>query len=222
MSTREKNGAETDRAVVNFNERSEDPTEVELLTKARAGNQAAFNSLLAAHRAKMYIWVSQMIRTLNVEHSEIPDIVQEASIKAWLNIDKFRGDSKFTTWLYTITRNQAINQSNQNRRFATTNNISAMETENESIAEDGLINRLAIDTETPEETLAAKELHTKVMMIIDELPPKLRNTIILRELGQLSYEEISQRTGTKLGTVKTQIHRARSAIDKALEQWRKE
>lgn len=198
-------------------------TEAKLLKMAQAGQREAFDVLVAEYQPKMYSWALKMSRTLNVEHSEVADIVQESLIKAWLNISKFRGDSKLSTWLYTITRHQAINQSKKNQRYSTTHNISEFESFNQDFDHSGPdhlnIENLVVDTDTPDELLVAKEVRRKVMEIIDELPLSLRNIIILREIEQLSYDEISKRTNSKLGTVKTQIHRARERIDKELQKW---
>lgn len=198
-------------------------TETELLKLAQQGKKEAFDLLIVQYQPKMYSWASKMSRTLNVQHSEVPDIVQEALIRAWLNISKFRGDSKLSTWLYTITRHQAINHSKKNQRYANTYNISEFENLNQDTSGDGFQNLrldyLAVDRDSPEDILVGQEAKRKVMEIIAGLPTSLKNIIILREIDQLSYEEISVRTGSKLGTVKTQIHRAREKIDSELEKW---
>ncbi len=202
---------------------ADDTTEAKLLKMAQAGQREAFDVLITQYQPKMFSWAAKMSRSLNVDYSEVSDIVQEALIKAWLNISKFRGDSKLSTWLYTITRHQAINHSKKNQRYATTHNISEFESFNQDLDDNAAerlnIENLVIDRDTPDELLVAQEVHDKVMEIIGELPPSLRNIIILREIEQLSYDEISKRTNSKLGTVKTQIHRAREKIDKELEKW---
>ena len=198
-------------------------TEEKLLKMAQAGHREAFDILVIEYQSKMYRWAMTMSRSLNVGHSEVADIVQESLIKAWLNIDKFRGDSKLSTWLYTITRNQSINHSKKNRRHDKAHNISEYESIGQDLDGSGSehlnIENLVIDIDSPDELLLAKEVQRKVMEVIEELPPNLRNIIILREIEQLSYDEISKRTNSKLGTVKTQIHRARDRIDKEMEKW---
>lgn len=202
---------------------TEQDTEGKLLRLAQEGRRDAFDVLIAPYQPRIYSWATKMSRSLNVEHSEVPDIVQEALIKAWLNIAKFRGDSKLSTWLYTITRHQAINHSKKNQRYANTYNISQIEHMNQQASDAGSekirIDQLAIDMESPDEILIGQEVKRKVMEIIDGLPSSLRNIIILREIEQLSYQQIADRTGSKLGTVKTQIHRAREKIDSELESW---
>ncbi len=223
MSAYKQFAAGADTVSGQLPELSDDLTESKLLQMAQAGQREAFDILVAEYQPKMYSWAAKMSRTLNVDHSEVPDIVQEALIKAWLNLSKFRGDSKLSTWLYTITRNQAINQSKKNQRYSTTHNISEFENRNQELDRSGTdnlnIENLVVDIDSPDELLVAKEVQRKVMEIIDELPPSLRNIIILREIDQLSYDEISKRTNSKLGTVKTQIHRARERIDKELQKW---
>ncbi len=196
-------------------------TESKLLRLAQEGRKEAFDMLVVEYQPKMYSWASKMSRTLNLHQSEVPDVVQESLLKAWLNISKFRGDSKLSTWLYTITRHQAINQSKKNQRYQKTYNISDLETQRyDSDGGEALrIDHLSIDRDTPDEILIAKEVQRKVMDIIENLPLSLKNIIILREIEQMSYEEISNHTGSKLGTVKTQIHRARERIDRELKQW---
>lgn len=202
---------------------TEQDTETKLLRLAQEGRKDAFDVLMAQYQPRIYSWASKMSRSLNVQHSEIPDIVQEALIRAWLNISKFRGDSKLSTWLYTITRHQAINHSKKNQRYANTYNISEIESLNQDSSGTGTekfkIDYLAVDRDSPDEIFIGQEVKRKVMEIIENLPPNLKNIIILREIEQLSYEQISVRTGSKLGTVKTQIHRAREKIDTELAKW---
>ena len=198
-------------------------TEEKLLEMAQAGHREAFDILVIEYQSKMYRWAMTMSRSLNVSYSEVADIVQESLLKAWVNLDKFRGDSKLSTWLYSITRNQAINHSKKNRRHDKAHNISEYESIGQDLDGTGgehlSIENLVIDIDTPDELLLAKEVQRKVMEVIEELPPNLKNIIILREIEQLSYDEISKRTNSKLGTVKTQIHRARDRIDKEMEKW---
>ncbi len=204
---------------MNSRQFDESKTEVELLRKAQAGDEAAFSALLAIHLPKMYNWAHQIGKRLRLKDGDEYDIVQDVMLKAWTNISRFRGDSKFTTWLYAIMSNQASNYSTKNQRDSNTISITDIQSRSEFVTDGNEFDQFVRDEETPEELLIANEVRQKVMEIISGLPSKLREAIVLREVGQLSYLEISERTGTKLGTVKTQIHRARVLIDKELTNW---
>ncbi len=201
-----------------------DDTEEQLIDWAKQGNQAAFELLLKKYRPRMFSWVSKLTHSLKLDITDVNDVVQEASIKAWINIRNFRGESQLSTWLYTITFHQAINLSHKNNRYSNTHRFSDIEAQyarNGDYGEKHDLFDMAIDIDMPEDIFAAKEVQKKVQQIIDGLPKSLREVIILREYDQLTYEQIAEKTATKLGTVKTQIHRAREKIFEELSNWSK-
>lgn len=202
---------------------SESLSEVELLKRAKTGDEVAFNLLFTKHQGMVSRWVARKCREMYIDSSEVNDIVQEVWLNASKGLKNFRGDSKFSSWLFTIVRNTVINQAVKNSRSGNIYTISKLQQldANRQDGEDSqlTIDDLAVEEDTPEDEGIANEYLQKVMQIIENLPPKLKESIILREIEGLSYEEISQRTHTKLGTVKTQLHRARERINEDLEQW---
>ena len=92
-----------------------DTSEQLLVDLARRGSEAAFKILFEKHRSALFALVTKMSRSnLNIRDHEIEDVIQETMIKAWNGLPNFRGDAKFSTWLYSITRNHATNVSMKN------------------------------------------------------------------------------------------------------------
>jgi RNA polymerase sigma-70 factor (ECF subfamily) len=138
-------------------------------------------------------------------------VAQEAFIKAYKAIDRFRGDSAFYTWIYRIAINTAKNHLVASGRRPPKSDIDAQDAEQYEGAM-GLK-----EYATPERLLLKDEIQTSVAKAIDELPDDLRTAIILRELEGLSYEEIAQTMECPIGTVRSRIFRARDAIDTRLK-----
>lgn len=185
-------------------ERDADQALVELVQK---GDQQAFNVLVQKYQHKIIKLVSRYVRNGN----EVEDVAQEAFIKAYRALKNFRGDSAFYTWLYRIAINTAKNHLVAAGRRAPTNAVDAQEAEQ---YEDGLMLREAA---SPERELLAEEIGQTVRDVIDGLPEDLRTAITLRELEDLSYEEIAAVMDCPIGTVRSRIFRAREAIDKQLK-----
>lgn len=186
-----------------------DASEEMLLNQARKGNEYAFQILFQKHQPGIFALVSSMSRSnLNIPYYEIEDVVQETMIKAWNGLPKFRGDAKFSTWLYSIARNHARNVSLKNKKFNNTLHASDMK--------DYSFENLIKDETDPLTLLEQQEYRSFIYQEVEKLPPKLKNVYLLRERDDLSYLEISKVTDTRLGTVKTQIYRARQILIKKM------
>ncbi|HEV7633128.1 MAG TPA: sigma-70 family RNA polymerase sigma factor, partial [Steroidobacteraceae bacterium] len=146
-------------------------------------------------------------------HDEIDDVVQEAFIKAYRALPRFRGESAFYTWLYRIAINTAKNAIVSRDRSPVEYDL---DLQNPEDAYD-VHGRLA-DAETPEGLLLTEEIRTIVNRAIEALPEDLRTAIVLRELEGLSYEEIASAMECPVGTVRSRIFRAREAIDRKLAE----
>jgi RNA polymerase sigma-70 factor (ECF subfamily) len=138
------------------------------------------------------------------------DVAQEAFIKAYRAIPKFRGDSSFYTWLYRIGINTAKNHLVSQGRRPPDSDIDASDAERY-----GIESRLK-DHESPEAMARRDEVEAVVYGAIEELPEDLRTAITLRELEGLSYEEIAQAMDCPIGTVRSRIFRAREFIENRL------
>jgi RNA polymerase sigma-70 factor (ECF subfamily) len=145
------------------------------------------------------------------DSDEAMDVAQEAFIKAYKAIDRFRGDSAFYTWLYRIAINTAKNHLVASGRRPPQDDIDAQEAEQYDGAA-GLR-----EYATPEHVLLRDEIKETIARAIEELPDDLRTAITLRELEGLSYEEIAQTMECPIGTVRSRIFRARDAIDTKLK-----
>ncbi len=183
-----------------------DMTDHELVVLVKKGDKGAFDILVRKYQHKIVKLVSRYVR----EPSEAFDVSQEAFIKAYRAMPKFRGDSAFYTWLYRIAINTAKNHLiAQGRRPPDTDIDVNDSSKGEALAP---LREIA----TPERILLRDEIEQTINDAIDGLPEDLRTAITLRELEGMSYEEIAQAMTCPVGTVRSRIFRAREAIDKKL------
>jgi len=185
-------------------ERSIDQTLVE---QVQRGDKQAFDVLVLKYQNKIIQLVNRYVR----DSDEARDVAQEAFIKAYRAIGRFRGESAFYTWLYRIAINTAKNYLVASGRRPPRSDIDAQDAEQYEGAS-GLK-----EYATPERLLQKDEIQSAIAEAIDDLPDDLRTAITLRELEGLSYEEIAQTMECPIGTVRSRIFRARDAIDKRLK-----
>lgn len=178
-----------------------------LVERVQKGDKQAFDVLVLKYQNK----IIQLIYRYVHDPDEAKDVAQEAFIKAYKAIDRFRGDSAFYTWIYRIAINTAKNHLVASSRRPPKNDIDAQDAEQYEGAM-GLK-----EYATPERLLLRDEIQAVIAKAIDELPDDLRTAIILRELEGLSYEEIAETMECPIGTVRSRIFRARDAIDTRLK-----
>ncbi len=179
----------------------------QLVERVQAGDKRAFDLLVIKYQHKILGLVSRYVR----DTSEVQDVTQEAFIKAYRALPRFRGDSAFYTWLYRIAINTAKNYLMAKSRRPPGSDIDLEDAEYFESA------TALKDIETPENQLFGEELKTVVNKAISQLPEDLRTAVTLREFDGLSYEEIADVMGCPVGTVRSRIFRAREAIDKQLQ-----
>ncbi len=177
-----------------------------LVERVQKGDNAAFDVLVRKYQHKILKLVMRYIR----DPSEAEDVTQEAFLKAYRALPKFRGDSAFYTWIYRIAINTAKNYLVAAKRRPLDYNLDLQNPEQYEMQA-----RLK-DIETPERMMLTEEIRTTVNRAIERLPEDLRTAIILREIEGMSYEEIAQAMECPVGTVRSRIFRAREAIDKRL------
>lgn len=177
--------------------------DLELVRRVQQGERAAFDLLVHKYQHRIAHLVSRYIR----DPSEVEDVVQEAFIKAYRGLARFRGESAFYTWLYRIAINTAKNHLVSSGRRVPDQGVDATEAEQYDAG------ALLRDGDTPERTLLTKEIEGTVYRAIEGLPDELREAITLREMEGLSYEEIAAVMDCPIGTVRSRIFRAREAID---------
>ncbi|MDC1436185.1 RNA polymerase sigma factor RpoE [Gammaproteobacteria bacterium] len=178
-------------------------TDQQLVDQVFKGNKHAFDLLVLRYQHRILALVSRFIR----DQSEVEDVCQEAFIKAYRALPKFRGDSAFYTWLYRIAINTAKNHMVTKGRRPPGTDVDLGDADLAELPAE------LVDNGSPEENLSSNELHLLINNAIEELPEDLRTAFTLREFGGLSYEEITQIMDCPVGTVRSRIFRAREALD---------
>jgi RNA polymerase sigma-70 factor (ECF subfamily) len=201
-SVRQNDKAEAERARM-----SEAQVDQLLVERVQKGDKKAFDLLISKYQHRIISLVTRYVS----DPTEALDVSQEAFIKAYRAIDRFRGDSAFYTWLYRIAINTAKNWLVAKKRRPPASDIDAADAEQYSMD-----SRLK-EHGTPENELMREEIRRTVYDTIAELPEDLRTAIMLREMEGMSYEEIAVTMDCPIGTVRSRIFRAREAIDKQLK-----
>ncbi|MCK0768159.1 RNA polymerase sigma factor RpoE [Chromohalobacter canadensis] len=182
-------------------------TDHQLVERAQKGDTRAFDLLVKKYQHKILGLIGRYVH----DPAEVQDVAQEAFIKAYRALSKFRSDSAFYTWMYRIAINTAKNHlvSRGRRPPGSDMDIADAEVLDHS-------GRLS-DIETPESALQRDQLEAVVFETIENLPEDLRTAITLREMDGLAYEDIANIMQCPVGTVRSRIFRAREAVDKAIE-----
>jgi len=178
-------------------------TDQQLVVRVQEGDKRAFDLLVLKYQHKVHAIVSRFVR----DTDEVADVVQEAFIKAYRALPKFRGESQFYTWLYRIAVNTAKNYLVSRSRRPPGSDVDIDDAEYYSGSE------YLKDLGTPENQLFRDELESVIVKSIAELPEDLRTAVTLREYEGLSYEEIAEIMECPVGTVRSRIFRARESID---------
>ena len=178
-----------------------------LVERVQKGDKRAFDLLINKYQHRIVGLVSRYVS----DPAEAQDVSQEAFIKAYRAIDRFRGDSAFYTWLYRIAINTAKNWLVARKRRPPSTDIDAADAEQYDLE-----SRLK-EQGTPENELLREEIKRTVFETISQLPDDLRTAIMLREMEGMSYEDIAVTMDCPIGTVRSRIFRAREAIDAKLK-----
>ena len=178
-------------------------TDQELVRRVKAGDRAAFDLLFSRYQNKILNLVGRHL----LDQSEVEDVAQEAFIKAFRALPRFRGESAFYTWLYRIAINTAKNHIATRSRRPPVVDVDVVEAEWSDGGEQ------LWNTEDPETAAARDELSEEIGRAISALPNNLRSAVTLREFEGLSYDQIATIMDCPVGTVRSRIFRAREAID---------
>ena len=176
--------------------------EKELVLRAKNGEIRAFEELVAEYQSVVFNVALKIL----CNHDDAADMAQEALIKAFKNISRFEGKSKFSTWLYKITYNVCIDDLRRNKKM----NVRSID-ETYDDGDDAIIEPVD-PAPTPEESYISKERAQFLHAAIDSLSPEHRTAIIMRDVNGFSYEEIAKIQGCSLGTIKSRINRARNQL----------
>ena len=180
--------------------------ELKLIERVGKGDRRAFEKLVKLHEKNVYNLALKLLKN----REDALDAAQEAFLKAWISIKSFRGDSKFSAWLYRLTYNTCLDF----LRKAKKGEIISLTSEDE----DESIRDVKDDAPTPEEHVQREELRQTVRDAVNSLPEEYRQLIIMREFAGLTYAEIADAAGISEGTVKSRLSRARIKLAEILRQ----
>jgi RNA polymerase sigma-70 factor (ECF subfamily) len=183
---------------------SNQASDKKLVERVQKGDKGAFDLLVLKYQHKIVNLIMRYVRDPELAQ----DIAQEAFIKAYRALPRFRGDSAFYTWMYRIAVNTAKNHLAAQRRRPMDVELDLQDPEQYDL------HAKLKETDTPEGVTLSNELKGTVERAIAALPEDLRTAIVLRELEGMSYEEIAQTMECPVGTVRSRIFRARDAIGK--------
>lgn len=168
------------------------------IAAARQGDQGAFEELVRLYEKRVLALTRRMCK--NPE--DAAEAAQEAFFAAWQGLRSFRGDSSFSTWLYRLASNACVDllRREGKRRAAV------------SLDDEELNLDIPASLPGPQEEAERRELREQIEEGLRELPPEYRAALVLREIQQLRYDEISQALGVDIGTVKSRISRGRKKL----------
>ena len=171
----------------------------ELVLRAQQGDRQAFDALVLKYQPRVAAIISRYIK----DPSEVMDATQDAFMKAYRALPKFRNESGFYTWVYRIAvntaKNHLVTQSRRPSNFV-----------------DEEFGATLSDGSTPEREAQKEDTAGAIRSALADMPEEFRTAIVLREIEGLEYSEIASAMGTPIGTVRSRIFRARAAIGKSL------
>lgn len=182
-----------------------------LVQEAKKGSREAFDSLVSKYYKKIYNLSYRFVG----DSEEASDLAQEIFTAAYQNLKKFRGESKFSTWLFQIASNRGKNRFKYLKRRGYFQNRSHNGDENSRYDPQ---NNIPDTTGNPEKLLASQQTRKMVQDVINDLEPDHKEIVILRDIQGFSYDEIAQMLDLPEGTTKSRLHRARMVIKDKLKK----
>jgi RNA polymerase sigma-70 factor, ECF subfamily len=190
----------------------DDPEEVILLARARDGDTVAFDSLITRHRERIYVHTFQIVRN----EEDALDLTQETFIRAWRSLAGFDGTATLSSWLHRIATNASIDLCRRRRIRP------QIEIESGSMNIDPASRTTPSKPEAPGSGLDRIEIKRRIEEAFSTLSPEHRAVIVLREIEDLSYEEIATHLGCSLGTVMSRLFYARKKLQTLLRDLHEE
>ncbi len=184
-------------------------TDEELMLRVQAGEKACYDILVGRYKVRLFNYLLRMVSDPDVAE----EVAQDAFVRAYINADKYRTIARFSTWLYTIATNLVRNRFRKKKRRPPVLSLFFKATP------DGeeMVHEIPDPSPNPEQIAVGHDLERLIAQATEQIPERYREPFLLREVNQLSYEEIRAVTGLKLGTVRSRINRARTHFRKVIE-----
>ncbi len=180
-------------------------SDAELVAHAQRGDAAAFEELIRIHSGSLYRMLVRMLGS----SADAEEVAQEAFLKAWQGLPRFRGEAKFSTWLYRIAVNEA------NRRLA-------RDARRRTLPIDDVVDEVPDLAEGPAALAESGELEAYLEQCLAELPAHYRAAVVLRDVEGFTNEEAAEALGLEIRNFKSRLHRGRMAIRRRLEDFYRE
>ena len=191
----------------------DEQTEAQFIARLVARDETAFNELVLTYERRVFSLVFRMLG----RRDEAEDLSQEVFVQVFKAIDQFRGESKLSTWIYRIAVNLCKNKTKYlARRHA--NDQDDIDAIAERVPFSAAKGVSVADVSRPYELVEGMQLEVVVKRAIAQIEPDFRQVLILRDVEDMSYEEIASVTGLPDGTVKSRIHRARAQLRALVEK----
>jgi RNA polymerase sigma-70 factor (ECF subfamily) len=197
--------------VSNTEEKAE-ASDRELLERCRAGDETAFDDLVLRHQQRAFNIAFQVVQ----DYEDATEVAQDAFVKIYRNVDNFRWECEFTTWLHQIVVNLARNKYRWWKRRGKQASVSM---DSPITTADGEMSlQIADSADAPDVQTVKAEFLELLSQRVDELPPNFRQVLILRNVDNLSYEQIAEVLACSVGTVKSRIARAREMLRESMKE----
>lgn len=201
------------RSVAPWSDVAPDEIESKLVQRLIARDERAFNELVKAYERRVFALVLRMLGN----RAEAEDLAQEVFVQVFKAIGTFRGESKLSTWIYRIAVNLCKNRTKY-LRVRHTDEQDQLEDVAERVPLGDVRKANVGHVERPDEMVAGKQVEQIVAQAINEIEETFRECLVLRDVEELSYEEIGEITGLPPGTVKSRISRARTQLKELVEK----
>jgi RNA polymerase sigma-70 factor (ECF subfamily) len=192
---------------------SEEEIEAQFVARLVARDEGAFNELVTTYERRVFALVYRMLG----QRDEAEDIAQDVFVQVFKAIDQFRGESKLSTWIFRIAVNLCKNRTLYHARRDGGKQVD-LDGVPEKIAFSKARGVVVGEASRPDELVEAMQLESVVKRAIAQVEPDFREVMVLRDVEDLSYEEIAAVTGLAAGTVKSRIHRGRAQLRALVEE----
>ena len=182
-----------------------------LVHRCRKGDGEAFARLMRLYEKRIFNYTYRMLGS----KEEAEDLTQDIFVAAFRGMPRFRGEARFSTWLYRI----ALNQTRNRIKYLSRRNFFARKARREMVGSNQraeYLETVADSGPSPEQWIMAKDLASRVQACLEQLGHQAQQILVLRDVQGFSYEELSEMLSLNLGTVKSRLHRARTALQECL------